>query len=276
VSTATAASTYNWSTAANTSSIVVSPSVTTLYTIIGTDVNGCVSSAVNTVTVNALPNLTLSGNSSFCSGSSLTQTVSGANTYTWNTGENTATISITPTISTTYSVNGTDINNCVGIVSQSITVNALPTLSVSSTSSLLCTGKTATLSANGASTYTWSSSEINSTIVVTPSANITYTVHGTDNNGCINSTVISQSVSPCTGIEEQTLDELFLIYPNPHSGQFMIETEKEVQIIVTNMLSEIVLAQKLYKGKNEVSIHNQSEGIYFIKCENTTFKIIKQ
>lgn len=65
-------------------------------------------------------------------------------------------------------------------------------------------------------------------------------------------------------------------YPNPNNGNFIIDSENETLIVITNILGETILTQKLNVGKNEVSLTNQASGIYFIKNNNSTFKIIKQ
>jgi hypothetical protein len=67
------------------------------------------------------PLTTTSASSLICSNESATLSVSGADTYTWSTGENSYSIAVTPSITSSYSVTGT-VNNC--------TVNAVITQSV--------------------------------------------------------------------------------------------------------------------------------------------------
>lgn len=61
-------------------------------------------------------------NSIICQGNSSTLNAYGASTYTWNTGSNSASITVTPSITTTYSVNGTDAYGCAakGVITQSV------------------------------------------------------------------------------------------------------------------------------------------------------------
>ena len=54
----------------------------------------------------------VSTNSLLCSGSTATLTASGVSTYSWNTGANTAAIAVSPTVTTTYTINGTDAYGC--------------------------------------------------------------------------------------------------------------------------------------------------------------------
>ena len=102
--TASGATTYLWNTTATTAEITVTVSGT--YTVTGTDVNGCVNTASHTVTVNELPEITISGEDTVLLGEStiLSVEINPQWTYLWNTGETTASITVTPEEETTYSV----------------------------------------------------------------------------------------------------------------------------------------------------------------------------
>jgi len=122
--TATGGLTYSWSTGSNSITVSVSPTVTTSYTVTGSGANGCTSSSVKIVTVNTLPTLSVNSTGTLiCAGQAATLTATGANTYTWNTGPTNSTIVISPTVSTNYTVNGTDANGCNGVTTISITVD---------------------------------------------------------------------------------------------------------------------------------------------------------
>ena len=69
-------------------------------------------SIVNLVlTVHEAPEVTISGNTNIYSGEGATLTASGADSYLWSTGETTASITVYPTATATYSVVGTT-NGC--------------------------------------------------------------------------------------------------------------------------------------------------------------------
>ena len=73
-----------------------------------------------------------------------------------------------------------------------------------------------------------------------------------------------------TGIEEST-NETFMIYPNPSSGKFTIETkEQETEISIVNVVGEKILSLKMISDKSEIDLNEQPNGIYFlnIKTEN--------
>jgi len=66
-----------------------------------------------TATVNPLPVITTSGNTTICTGSNTILTVSGGMLYSWNpTGETTTAITVNPTATTTYTVTVSDGNSC--------------------------------------------------------------------------------------------------------------------------------------------------------------------
>jgi hypothetical protein len=135
------------------------------------------------VTVNALPTPNIGGTSTICNGSSTTLTASGGTSYSWNTGATTAAITVSPTTNTTYSVTVTGLNGCSAPVSQLITVNALPSASVTGTNSI-CIGNSTTLTASGGGTYLWNNGATSTSITVSPTTTTTYTVTVTGTNGC--------------------------------------------------------------------------------------------
>jgi hypothetical protein len=108
----------------------VSPSSTGLYSVVVTNtINGCASNQTVPITVNAAPTLAITGNTTICKGSSTTLTGSGVTSYTWDSGANTATVSVTPTITTTYTLNGDNGNGCIG--SLPVTVSIIPNKAIS-------------------------------------------------------------------------------------------------------------------------------------------------
>jgi hypothetical protein len=105
----------------------VSPITTSNYSIVGTNSLGCVSSsaAISTVTVYSLPTLTLNSTKSMiCLGETATLTVSGASQYIWSNGGSSSVSVVSPTISSTYAVTGTNLNNCSKTVTISQGVTA--------------------------------------------------------------------------------------------------------------------------------------------------------
>lgn len=184
---------FTWNTGATTQSISVTPSVTTQYTVTGS--NGtCVGTKTVSIGVTPLPTVTLTASSpTICPGMSTILTATGAQTYGWSTGvtNSTGTIAVAPTTNTVYSVNAQKLG-CYKTYSISITVNPSPTVAV--TNQTICSGNTANISASGATTYSWNTGATTASISVTPTANITYTVIGTS-GGCTNTKTVSVSVN---------------------------------------------------------------------------------
>lgn len=201
--TAGGATTYTWNTGVNTNTLNVSPSSTTIYTISGSN-GSCTGFNTATVTVNAVPVLTVTS-TNICTGQTATLNVSGANTYTWSNSSNASSQLVSPSTTTVYSVAGTDNNGCIssGVYSTTVTVTATPTISVNSPS--ICAGQTATLTASGATNYTWSTTETTPSINVSPASTINYTVVGT-NGGCITSTITTVMVSSSPTITASALN----------------------------------------------------------------------
>ncbi len=178
---------------------VVSPTSTSVYTVNGTSAEGCsnIAIAISNVTVYALPNVSGAiSNSVICSGNSVTVSGTGATTYTWNNGVDNG-VAFSPSASTTYSVIGEDMNGCRNFASVGVTVNALPTLTVSSSNSLSCVREAVVILANGAHTFTWNNISMTNTLHVAPLSTTVYTVRGTDGNNCISIKTFTQQVSNC-------------------------------------------------------------------------------
>jgi hypothetical protein len=138
------------------------------------------------IVVNNLPTVSaVASDSSICAGQSITFSGQGASTYNWDNNVTNGT-SITPNASGTYTVTGTDANGCVNSDDVAIVVNNLPTVSAVASDSSICAGQSITFSGQGAATYTWNNNVTNGT-AISPNASGTYTVTGTDANGCVNS-----------------------------------------------------------------------------------------
>lgn len=147
-----------------------------------------------TVTVNALPTVsyTATPNDTVCVGTQITLAGTGAASYTWSNGITNNTASTLTT--QTYVVTGTGANGCVNTANAPVKVNALPTVTASvSPNDTVCSGTQVTLTGGGAVSYTWDNS-VTDNSAFTPSS-ATYTVTGTDVNGCMNTASISLTVS---------------------------------------------------------------------------------
>ena len=216
VITVTGADTYVWVPDATLSCTTcgnptVTPTVTTVYTVTGTySLTGCNSTAIVTVDVNGLTPVSITVNPNpVCFGGMVSLTgTSGMTSYSWTppAGLSCATCSLTTVTPTytgtpTYTLLVTDINGCTNSTTATVTVNPLPDIEATASSAAICTGGSTTLNATGGATYTWSlATDLDcgtcASPVATPTASETYTLWGTDINGCQNSTTITITVNP--------------------------------------------------------------------------------
>jgi hypothetical protein len=176
------ATSYMWNNGV-TNAVAFTPLSTQTYTVSGTNANGCVNTAQATITVNQLPTVSAGANQSVCAGTAVTLNGSGASSYVWNNGVTNA-IAFIPVSTQTYTVSGTNANGCVNTAQATITVNPLPTVSAGANQAV-CIGTAVTLNGSGATSYVWNNGVTNA-VVFTPLTTQTYTVTGTNANGCVN------------------------------------------------------------------------------------------
>lgn len=214
--------TYVWSNGATTSS--VSNLCVGGYTVTVTDGNSCVSA--DSVFITEPPPLLanmVKHNDTICFGKS---TTIGANpsggspgpgySYTWSPPAGLsctacANTTATPTSTTIYTFTVTDINGCTAKDSVEIVVIPLPTV-FAGPDDTICSGQSAALNATGNSvSYVWSpatglSNPNISNPVATPSFTTTYSVTGTNANGCSNTDMVKVNVvsSPTVNVSLST------------------------------------------------------------------------
>jgi hypothetical protein len=282
--TSSGALTYTWSTTSTGSVAVITPSVTSTYTILGADANNCKDKTTISIVVNSNPTISVvSSNSILCVGQTATLTAVGASTYSWSTSSSNTIEVVSPTVSTTYTLTGTNANNCTDSITVNISVNPNPTVSVVSSSTVLCAGQTATLTANGALTYLWSTSSTNTVETVSPTVTTSYTLTGTDINGCKDSTTITQNVSLCTGVFEMAnSEEGVIIFPNPTSGSFNINLSsysETTEIQIHGSTGELVMTLKVQNVNNSIDLNQMASGVYIVTIKNNNtsknYKLIK-
>ncbi len=158
-------------------------------------------------------------------------------------------------------------------------MNPSPSLTVTSSSSLICPGQSASLTANGASTYSWSNTtSTTSVIAISPTLTTTYSVTGTSLNGCKSTLTVTQNVSACTGIESlnNSVTNAIHVYPNPSNGLFTIDVPTITTITIVDALGKVVYSQRLKEGEHLISMQDVKSGIYVLKANsNDQTKIIK-
>ncbi len=193
--TASGGTNYSWSNGQTTASITVTPASNTTYTVTATDAGGgCSATASRLVSVNPIPSVTVSGLTDVCAGMSTTLTASGGLNYLWSNNSTNASITVSPTSSTNYTVTATDANGCTASESTVVTVNPNPTASISPATVSICSGS-ATLTASGGTGYAWNTGATTASVTVSPTATATYSVTISDANGCTATTSRTVTVS---------------------------------------------------------------------------------
>ncbi|MBK9981014.1 MAG: hypothetical protein IPP15_01085 [Saprospiraceae bacterium] len=225
---ASGAATYKWSNGATGSSITVSPTETTTYSVNG-KMAGYVSDTVYAqVIVNPLPIVEVN-NVTICSGQSAILAASGAETYAWSNGSTAESIEVNPQENTVYTVTGTSLG-CSTTVESIVTVNDLPVVNLGADITLQ-DGEDVTLDATGPDlTYIWSTGAITPTIVINSAGSYTVTV--TNNAGC--TAIDSVLVTIITSSDDPAESYTIIASPNP--------TNDFVDIICTgNSISSVQL-----------------------------------
>lgn len=195
---AAGALTYVWS-GGITNGVGFVPAASSVYTVQGTDANGCTGTNTIAVTVNPSPNISLTGPSTVCVGSNLSISASGAISYSWNTGTTSNSLLVSPTVSSSYTVFGTNAFGCSSSSVKNISVLSLPSVTASISSNSICAGYPVVVFASGANTYSWSGG-ISNGVAFTPTVTNTYTATGTDLNGCSNNFVTTIFITPAPNI----------------------------------------------------------------------------
>lgn len=218
------ASTYTWAHGGEGAFLKESPTDNTTYIAKGI-LGGCISELPIQITIKEKPNVYISGVTQACPGETFTISANGAQSYQWNTGDTTESITKSQNTTTTYTVIGTGANGCSAEGSYMVKLLPLPDIKIETENSIGCpnTLDTVRLTATGGINYRWSSDIVipeiesypnskNLLILVENEAKIY--LEGEDENGCINYDEVS-----ITKLPRQTLtyevDPILIEKSNP-------------------------------------------------------------
>ncbi|MDP4267144.1 MAG: T9SS type A sorting domain-containing protein [Bacteroidota bacterium] len=283
--TATGGKTYQWSTGSRQASIAIAPSSTTTYTVTVNSALNCSSKDDIVISVNNNAAMSSAGpDKAVCKGQSVTLTATGVGTFSWSTGANTQSITVSPTGLSLYYLTVTN-NGCSGSDLAVVRINSVPVISASSDRTV-CKGNSVTIYAKGGSQYNWNNGANTFFINVSPSVTTTYTVTGTGSNGCPATDDVVVSVLVCksaTNIDQIELSDNILIYPVPTNGDLFIEINSEKSelnnIKLLNILGESILEKSFYSDglntKTSLNLNNIPSGIYMLMVENNGKRIVR-
>ncbi len=265
--TVTGGTSRTWSNGNTASTITVRPITPTTYIVTSSQANQC--STTDTVTISIKPSVTttVSGNTTICRGASAILTATGGTSRTWSTGQTQDTIVVTPTVTTTYAVRTDSTGICSNIDSIKVTVNQLPNVTITG-DTVITAGNSATLVASGANSYVWSTGATSNSITVSPAATTSYSVEGTDVNGCRNTartTVVVNAVSIASGSELE-----FKVYPIPTESKLTVEGESIKTITIYNILGKVIDKIECDGEKTVVlAVKDYAQGVYVISVADT-------
>ena len=204
---------YAWTGPQTGNTPILQPTSSGQYVVTAIDAVGCVSKDTIQVTMNPSPVgvLISSEGNVLCPGGagSLLSLTEPFASYVWSDGSTNSTLQIQQ--GGTYAVNIVDYKGCAG--TSAITIlqpNFALTLNGSET---VCSGSTATIVASGGGTYLWSTGETSSSIVVSPTANTSYSV--TIMNGSC-STTLTQNFY-YLDIPAATVEDTFYVSPGSYA-----------------------------------------------------------
>ena len=287
---AAGASSYTWSTGQNGSAITaVAPNVLNPssynFSVTGLNaVSGCTSTLAQNFLVNPSPLVyAVSNNPAFCQGQSAVLTALGASNYVWAHGTMGPVTTVAPLVTTTYSVNGVNSYGCIGTGTVQVVVGQVPGISVSANSTVICAGEELQLKATGGTSYNWINS--NGGVFSGPNVNIhaqssaVYTVTGSDPNGCSNTAKITIAVNECTGLAENSLQNI-QIFPNPVNDVLNIRLtgENGYTLKLMDVTGKIIYTEAAM-GNSEMNLSEINAGVYSLMItnerESKTVKIVK-
>ncbi len=174
------------------------------------------------------------------------------------------------------------VNGCFAVATvAAITNTTAPTVTAGTSNTLICIGQTATLTSNGANTYSWSTTATGSSIVVSPTVTANYTVIGTAVNGCTNSATVTQSVSTCAGVNQIANQNQINIFPNPATETINVQSSTKINSIKLSSVDGKLIIEKTVKDNyTSINISELSQGVYFMQCITESgekyFKVVKE
>lgn len=240
--------------------------------------NGCISVASNPVTVYALPTIQAGQDVTICVGQNTALTASGGSSYTWTpTVANGQTVS--PQITTTYTVVGTDINNCQNTDEVTVFVLPIPTSNFSADTLVAPPGTIITFSntSTNATNYSWNFG--NGFQITTPDLDDQtetylnqgiYTVTLTASNGFCNSSE-TVTITIIVPVLEYFVPNVFTVTGDNVNETWSIQTKNAVSSNVLifnrwgNVIAELNEPNEGWDGT--VNGKKASSGVYFYKYE---------
>ncbi len=196
---------YLWNTGETNNSITFIPIQNTMFSVTATDDIGCINSDSVSVMVNPLPPVYII-NDTACIGDSALLIASGGIEYLWSSGDTLQTLPLKVDTNSFYYVTVTDHNGCSDIGVGNVVINPIPTVLVTSDTTI-CYGGKVKLFATGGVDYLWSNGVRQNMFGVKPIVDSVFSVIVTDINGCIEYDSVKVTINPFNEIYVTALDD---------------------------------------------------------------------
>ncbi|HET6989789.1 MAG TPA: T9SS type A sorting domain-containing protein, partial [Bacteroidia bacterium] len=243
-----------------------------------TDANGCMNADTMMATINPLPIVSFGSDITQCGGTVTLDAGNAGSTYLWSDTSTSQTLTIST--SGTYAVVVTDANSCSGSDTIMVTINPLPTVTGTASSSVVCLNDAAVGLTGTPNGGTWSGPGVSGSSFTPMTAGTgthTLTYNYTDANTCSNSATVTITVNACTGVEEQSLLNGVSVYPNPNNGIFTLSVNANVgdmKIVITDLQGRVVYSSNENNVNagyvQQIDLQSETAGIYFIQISSNS------
>lgn len=208
-----------------------------------------------------------------CEGEKLTITCDGGITYNYNLSSDinqtsSSTFEITAGTTNQYQFYSKNANGECEMKNFNLTVYPKPNLVANPKTKTVGKGSNVVLNVSGATAYEWTPVKYiqglntGDQINTKPDSTITYTIKGTTDEGCINTTTVKISVTGNSSITNQ-IKEL-QIYPNPTSQELTVKSNSKTTYEVFDIDSKRVLIGNKFNFEHNINVSKLSNGVYFI------------
>ncbi|MFH0896194.1 MAG: T9SS type A sorting domain-containing protein [Bacteroidota bacterium] len=177
------------------------------------------------------------------------------------------------------------ISSCTLSDSATLTVNATPSVTLSSFPILCHDDPALILSQGSPSGGTYYGTGISTNMFypsVTGPGTFPITYYYTNGSGCTSSATQSITVTYCTTDGEiiTGIEDGILLYPNPASQSITVEriiSTDDAELFIINSIGEIVVRQKINKAESKavINVSSMPAGIYFVRTGKYSGRFVK-
>ena len=254
------------------------------YTQVISNAAGCDSTITLNLTILPIPIITKSNDTSICAGRTVNLFASGGQSYAWSPAASLSNASIanpvaSPLTNTIYVVTVTSQNGCSATGQVSVLVNSNPIVNVNSIT--ICQGQSTTLTAIGASNYSWSpaiglSSTVGATVIANPLKTRFYQVIGTDQNGCsgianVTVTVVSRPYVNLGRDQVVCRGSAVLLDAGINGAIYQWNTGQTTQTINVSVTGSYAVTVSTQNGCSGIDTVN----VTFKRCRNNTVTVLR-